>query len=126
MLASMKAAMPASKTVSLTAPASFWYLQHFPIQAISEVVDYVVYMTYDLHGQWDYGNIFSDPGCPTSGCLRSHVNLTETINALSMITKAGVSSNKVAVGVTSYARSFQMSTVGCWTEECTFIGKSIF
>jgi hypothetical protein len=27
-----------------------------PIKEISEVVDYFVYMTYDLHGQWDYGN----------------------------------------------------------------------
>lgn len=38
-----------------------------------------------------------------------------------MITKAGVPSNKVAVGVTSYARSFQMTTSGCYTEECKFI-----
>ena len=68
-------------------------------------------MTYDLHGQWDYGNQYSDPGCPTGNCLRSHVNLTETINALSMITKAGVPSNKIVVGVSSYGRSFQVSVV---------------
>ncbi|KAJ5741028.1 hypothetical protein N7493_000900 [Penicillium malachiteum] len=47
----LKAAMTTGKTVSLTAPASFWYLQRFPIKAISTVVDYVVCMTYDLHGQ---------------------------------------------------------------------------
>ncbi|KAJ6448584.1 hypothetical protein C8R45DRAFT_1224651 [Mycena sanguinolenta] len=79
-------------------------------------------MTYDLHGQWDYGSAFDDPGCPTGGCLRSHVNLTETLNAFSMITKAGVPSNKLIVGVTSYGRSFQMTTAGCTGPLCTFTG----
>lgn len=27
---------------------------------MSKVVDYIVYMTYDLHGQWDYGNAWSE------------------------------------------------------------------
>ena len=38
-------------SVSFAAPASFWYLQGFPIDKIMKVVDYVIYMTYDLHGQ---------------------------------------------------------------------------
>lgn len=118
----LKASMPTGKTVSLTAPASFWYLERFPIEAISTVVDYIVYMTYDLHGQWDYGNSYSDDGCSDGNCLRSHVNLTETLSAMSMITKAGVSSNKVAVGVASYARSFEMTEAGCWTDMCTYTG----
>ncbi|KAJ5664208.1 class v protein [Penicillium longicatenatum] len=109
-------------TVSFTAPASFWYLQYFPVLALSYVVDYIVYMTYDLHGQWDYGHAYSDDGCSAGNCLRSHVNLTETINALSMITKAGVSANTVAVGVSSYGRSFEMTEAGCWTEMCTYTG----
>ncbi|KAI0902967.1 class V chitinase Chi100 [Ustulina deusta] len=127
LLDELKQQMPAGKTVSVTAPASFWYLQHFPIQAIALVVDYLVYLTYDLHGQWDYSNKYADPGCVSfdqglGNCLRSHVNLTETINALSMITKAGVPSNIIAVGVSSYGRSFQMTTAGCWTEQCTYTG----
>ncbi|KAF8179755.1 hypothetical protein K438DRAFT_1768786 [Mycena galopus ATCC 62051] len=39
---------------------------------------------------WDYGGAFDDLGCPAGSCLRSHVNLTESLNALSVITKAGV------------------------------------
>lgn len=39
-------------------------------------------MTYDLHGQWDAGNQWASPGCPTGNCLRSHVNRTETMGAL--------------------------------------------
>jgi hypothetical protein len=49
------------------------------------VVDYIVFMTYDLHGQWDAANQFSQEGCPTGSCLRSHVNLTETMTALAMV-----------------------------------------
>lgn len=112
----------ADKTISITAPASYWYLQHFPILALSTVVDYIVYMTYDLHGQWDYGRAYSDQGCSGGNCLRSHVNMTETVNALSMITKAGVPSSMIAVGVSSYARTFEMTTSGCWTEMCTYTG----
>lgn len=108
--------------VSVTAPASYWYLQNLAIEAISEAVDFIVFMTYDLHGQWDYGHAYSDPACPAGNCLRSDVNLTETINALSMITKAGVSSTQVIVGVTSYGRAFQMTDSGCYTEMCTYTG----
>ncbi|KAL5371370.1 hypothetical protein PMIN06_012909 [Paraphaeosphaeria minitans] len=119
--------MHSEKTVSITAPASFWYLQYFPIQALSLVADYIVYMTYDLHGQWDYTNKYATPGCPSydvglGNCLRSHVNLTETINSLSMITKAGVPSNMIVVGVSSYGRSFEMAQAGCWQEQCTYTG----
>lgn len=112
----------AGKTISITVPASFWYLQYFPVLALSEVVDYMVFMTYDLHGQWDYGKASSDPGCTAGDCLRSHVNLTETINSLSMITKAGVPSSMIVIGVSSYARSFEMTTADCWTEMCTYVG----
>ena len=87
-------------------------------------VDYIIYMTYDLHGQWDHGNPWTSPGCPTGKCLRSHINLTETFNALTLITKAGAPSNKVVVGVTSYGRSFRMSEAGCTSPMCTFTGSA--
>lgn len=43
--------MGPTRSVSIAAPASYWYLKGFPIKAIAKVVDYIVYMTYDLHGQ---------------------------------------------------------------------------
>ncbi|EFR05110.1 killer toxin alpha/beta [Nannizzia gypsea CBS 118893] len=79
-----------SRSLSIAIPASYWYLKPFPVRAIGVVVDYFIYMTYDLHGQWDYGNKFANPGCPNGNCLRSHINRTETYSALAMITKAGV------------------------------------
>ncbi|KAL4765634.1 uncharacterized protein BDW70DRAFT_168842 [Aspergillus foveolatus] len=114
--------LPDSKTLAIAAPASFWYLKGFPIAEISDVVDYIVYIAYDLHGQWDYGNQYATSGCPKGNCLRSHVNLTETTSALSMIPKAGVPSSKVIVGLSSYGRSFKMTEAGCTGPMCRFVG----
>jgi len=89
------------KTVSIAAPASFWYLKVFPIDRIANTIDYIVYMTYDLHGQWDYGNKNAFDQCDSGKCIRSHgkrvnlplelymltfgqVNITETRNTLAM------------------------------------------
>lgn len=61
-------------------------------------------------------------GCANGNCLRSHVNMTETSYALSMITKAGVPASKVVVGMAKYGRSFKMSDPSCHSPECTFTG----
>ncbi|ENH66898.1 Killer toxin subunits alpha/beta [Fusarium oxysporum f. sp. cubense race 1] len=95
----VKSKLPSDKSLSIAAPASFWYLKQFPIAAISRTVDYIVYMTYDLH-----------------------VNLTETESSLAMVTKAGVEARKLVVGVSSYGRSFKMSSARCKGPTCTFTG----
>ncbi|KAK5657298.1 hypothetical protein OQA88_3360 [Cercophora sp. LCS_1] len=119
----LRSLLPAHMTLSIAAPASYWYLKGFPIAEMAKVLDYIVYMTYDLHGQWDTGSEWSSPGCKLGNCLRSHVNMTETMVALVMVTKAGVPS-KIVVGVTSYGRSFKMAQAGCVDEMCTFTGTS--
>ncbi|KAK3945004.1 hypothetical protein QBC46DRAFT_435648 [Diplogelasinospora grovesii] len=121
-LATLKSKLPSGKSLSIAAPASFWYLKAFPIAKMSAYLDYIVYMTYDLHGQWDAGNQFSIDGCPAGNCLRSHVNLTETMQVLAMITKAGVQTSKIFVGESSYGRSFGMSDPSCASAMCTFTG----
>lgn len=114
--------LSSSKTLSIAAPSSYWYLKGFPIKNISSVVDYIVYMTYDLHGQWDYKNTGADDGCDGAACLRSHVNYTEIVNSLSMITKAGVPNSKIVAGLASYGRSFGMVDPTCPGPECKFTG----
>ncbi|KAH8901623.1 hypothetical protein GQ53DRAFT_851577 [Thozetella sp. PMI_491] len=121
-LISLRRKLPAGMSLSIAAPASYWYLKAFPIELMSDSLDYIVYMTYDLHGQWDAGNQYSIDGCPAGNCLRSHVNLTETELALSMITKAGVPSNKIFVGESSYGRSFGMADPTCSGPMCAFTG----
>lgn len=113
------------KSVSIAAPSSYWYLRAYPLEKISKVVDYIIYMTYDLHGQWDAQNPNSQEGCALGNCLRSQVNLTETMSSLVMITKAGVPSGKVVVGVTSYGRSFNMAEAGCYGPECLYTGTRL-
>ncbi|QGA18027.1 hypothetical protein EYB26_005705 [Talaromyces marneffei] len=121
-LKEVRAVLPGEYSISITAPASYYYLQNFPIYEMSKVVDFIVYMTYDLHGQWDFSNQWTDPGCPDGNCLRSQINLTETEQAFSMITKAGVPANMIMVGMPLYGRSFQMSAAGCYNEMCTYTG----
>ncbi|KAK4455203.1 hypothetical protein QBC34DRAFT_465261 [Podospora aff. communis PSN243] len=118
--------LPSGASLSIAAPASFWYLKAFPIDRMAApgLLDYIVYMTYDLHGQWDYGKPNSFDSCPSGKCIRSHVNLTETRNMLTMIMKAGVPGNKIFVGEASYGRSFRMAKDGCWGEMCEFTGSS--
>ncbi|RGP66617.1 killer toxin alpha beta [Fusarium longipes] len=115
--------LPPSKSLSIALPASFWYLKPFPVDDMAKVLDYFVYMTYDLHGQWDYGNKYANPGCENGNCLRSHVNRTETRDSLVMITKAGVPAEKVIVGIASYGRSFRMADKSCTGPHCLFTGS---
>lgn len=55
----VRLSLPKSKSLSIAAPSSYWYLKGLPIQRIACLVDYIVLMTYDLHGQWDFGNKWS-------------------------------------------------------------------
>ncbi|KAK3986863.1 glycoside hydrolase, subgroup, catalytic core [Cladorrhinum sp. PSN332] len=115
---------PTGKTLSFAAPASYYYLKNYPVSHLSNTADYVIYMTYDLHGQWDVGQAGATTSCPTGNCLRSHVDWAETKLALAMLTKAGTPSNKTVVGVSSYGRSFKMAQAGCTGPTCLFTGTS--
>ncbi|KAK9415412.1 putative chitinase [Seiridium unicorne] len=123
-LTALRKALPSGKSMSFAAPASYWYLKQFPISDMAEHVDYIVYMTYDLHGQWDWGNKWAQDGCESGACLQSHVNLTETMLTLAMITKAGVPTYQIAVGISSYGRSFKMAEAGCTGPLCTFTANA--
>lgn len=45
-----------------------------------------------------------------------------TFNSLVTATKAGVPSNKLVIGVSSYGRSFKMADANCRTSQCTYLG----
>lgn len=116
----LREALPRDKSLSIAIPASFWYLKAFPIEKMAQVVDYFVFMTYDLHGQWDYGNIW------TGVYLLSHVDTREITSMFALLTHAGVSSSKVIMGVANYGRSFGMQDPGCWKPNgiCKFTGPA--
>jgi GH18 family chitinase len=50
-LTTLRKKLKSDMSLSIAAPALYWYLKAFPIDWISEVVDYIIYITYDLHGQ---------------------------------------------------------------------------
>ncbi|KAJ3395681.1 hypothetical protein HDU92_005147 [Lobulomyces angularis] len=110
----LRAAMNSRYSLSIAAPASLWYLRGFAIAEMSAYLDYIVYMTYDIHGQWDYSIKWTGP------FLKSHVNWPETVDALSLIVRAGVPSSKVLLGIGLYGRSFKQSDPNCSTPLCTF------
>ncbi|KAL4806278.1 glycoside hydrolase superfamily [Aspergillus unguis] len=118
----LRRVFPRDKIISVAAPASYWHLRAFPIKEMWPHVDYIIYMTYDFHGQWDYENFLIQDWCEGGNCLRSHVNLTETEYAFSLITKAGVPRSSIVVGVASYGRAFGMTDADCTGPECRFVG----
>ncbi|KAL4749547.1 hypothetical protein BDW72DRAFT_204710 [Aspergillus terricola var. indicus] len=101
---------PSDKTISVAAPATYWHLKSFPVEEMWQHVDYLIYMTYDFHGQWDYETSFIQDWCDGGNCLRSHV------------TKAGVPRNAITIGVASYGRAFGMADADCIRPECKFTG----
>lgn len=91
-LTTLRSLLPKSKTVSFAAPASFWYLQGFPIAKILNVVDYVIYMTYDLHGQVSIST--RTPSLnrrPTNLLAPRYSGITETHGAILAVPAATVS-----------------------------------
>ncbi|OLN97884.1 Killer toxin subunits alpha/beta 3 [Colletotrichum chlorophyti] len=51
----MKEAFAGHYGLSVTLPASFWYLRHFDVAGMEPHVDWLNVMTYDIHGVWDAG-----------------------------------------------------------------------
>lgn len=50
-LRNLKRTLGDSKSVSFAAPASYWYLKAFPMKELGTSIDYIIYITFNLHGQ---------------------------------------------------------------------------
>ncbi|KAM5470007.1 hypothetical protein MferCBS49748_002771, partial [Microsporum ferrugineum] len=104
--------------VSLTLPASYWYLQHFDLKNLSPHIDYFNVMSYDLHGTWDKGNKW------TGNILNAHTNLTEIELALDLIWRNDINPSKVVMGLGFYARAFTVENRNCLDPGCLFTSGS--
>jgi chitinase len=123
LIALVKNALP-NNIVSAALPSGYWNLKFYPASGIASIVDYVVYMTYDLHGIWNYNDNYPESSsCPQGKCVRSHVNMTETMDNLISATKAGLNASKIIVGLASYGRSFELAVPGCSDLNCQFTQK---
>ncbi|KAF2818198.1 hypothetical protein CC86DRAFT_435113 [Ophiobolus disseminans] len=103
--------------LTLTLPASYWYLKGFDIKRLEKYVDWFNVMTYDIHGLWDQHNIWTGP------FLKGHTNITEIEDGLDLLWRNDVSSKKVVMGFGFYGRGFTMEDMSCSTPpSCTFSG----
>ncbi|KAL4775859.1 hypothetical protein BDW60DRAFT_225034 [Aspergillus nidulans var. acristatus] len=116
-IANLKKALKASggrDGLSITLPASYWYLQHFDIVKLQNHVDFFNIMSYDLHGAWDQHSEWLEPQ------LNSHTNLTEITNALDLLWRNNIHSDKVVLGLAFYARVFAAADPNCMNPGCIF------
>ncbi|KAI8721624.1 Chitinase [Fusarium sp. LHS14.1] len=100
--------------LSITLPASYWYLQNFDLGKIEPHVDFFNIMSYDLHGTWDKGNEWVGP------YLNAHTNLTEIKEAMNLLWRNNVSPDKVVLGTGFYGRAFMATSPDCLEPGCTY------
>ncbi|GFF38182.1 chitotriosidase-1 [Aspergillus udagawae] len=100
--------------LSITLPASYWYLQHFDVKQISQHVDFLNVMTYDMHGTWDKGNKW------LGAYLNTHTNLTEIKNSMELLWRNDIPPEKVVLGMAFYGRAFTVVDRACTTPGCLF------
>ncbi|KAF7899408.1 hypothetical protein EAE99_012329 [Botrytis elliptica] len=100
--------------VSITLPASYWYLQYFDLEKLQKSVDFFNIMTYDMHGLWDKKSKWA------GNFLNAHTNLTEITTALDLLWRNHINPSKVNLGLAFYARSFAMLDPTCSAPGCRF------
>ncbi|GAQ03931.1 hypothetical protein ALT_1252 [Aspergillus lentulus] len=100
--------------LTLTLPASYWYLQHFDIKRLQESINWFNAMSYSMHSTWDQNNTWVGP------FLNPHTNLTEIKGALDLIWRNDIKPAKVTMGLAYYSRSFTLSSPDCFEPGCTY------
>ncbi|KAH7117368.1 glycoside hydrolase superfamily, partial [Dactylonectria macrodidyma] len=100
--------------LTLTLPASYWYLKGFNIVDMEQYLDWFNIMTYDIHGVWD-ANIDS-----LGPYAYAHTNMTEIQMALELLWRNNINPGRVVLGLGFYGRSFTMKDPDCMTAGCEF------
>jgi GH18 family chitinase len=103
----LRAAFGTKYGLSVTLPASFYYMQNFDVSGMASHVDFFNIMTYDLHGVWDKG--LEGVG------IRPHTNLTEIDAGLDLLWRADVAPEKVNMGMAWYGRTYTLQDTNCTT-----------
>ncbi|KAF9891872.1 hypothetical protein FE257_003357 [Aspergillus nanangensis] len=114
LLRDMKNAVQGRYGISVTLPASYWYLRWFDLQAMQQHVDFFNIMTYDIHGVWDASN--KNPG----PYVRPHSNITEIKLGLDLLWRNNVGPSRVNFGLGWYGRSFTLKDPTCNKPDCIF------
>ncbi|KAM0547531.1 hypothetical protein ACHAPJ_010275 [Fusarium lateritium] len=103
--------------LTLTLPASYWYLKGFDIVNMEKYLDWFNIMTYDIpieDGVWDE-NIES-----LGPYAHAHTNLTEIQQGLELLWRNNINPERVVMGLGFYGRSFTMKSSNCLDAGCAF------
>ncbi|OAA63386.1 class 5 chitinase 1 [Niveomyces insectorum RCEF 264] len=100
--------------ISITLPASYWYLRGFDIIHVEPFVDWFNIMTYDIHGVWD-STVKS-----IGAFAYAHTNLTEINDGLELLWRNNINPERVNMGLGFYGRSFTMADPSCMAAGCPF------
>ncbi|PGG98287.1 hypothetical protein AJ79_08924 [Helicocarpus griseus UAMH5409] len=101
--------------LTITLPASYWYLRGFNIIKIEPYLDWFNIMTYDIHGVWDRNVKSLGP------YAFAHTNLTEIQMGLELLWRNNINPGRVVMGLGFYGRSFTMKDPDCMEPGCEFI-----
>ncbi|KAL2068496.1 hypothetical protein VTL71DRAFT_14833 [Oculimacula yallundae] len=100
--------------ISITLPASYWYMKGFDLVKLDPIVDWFNIMTYDIHGVWDKGVTSIGP------YAFAHTNLTEINLSLELLWRNNINPDRVIMGLGFYGRSFTMKSSSCLDAGCEF------
>ncbi|KAM0704603.1 hypothetical protein Q7P35_008837 [Cladosporium inversicolor] len=114
----IRAAFGTRYGLSVTLPASYFYMKNFDLAGMQEHVDFFNMMSYDMHGIWDKDTVGAGP------YILPHTNLTEIDGALDLLWRTKVVPEKVNLGLAWYGRSFTLSEPNCTVPNgvCEFSG----
>ncbi|KAJ5424840.1 glycoside hydrolase [Penicillium cf. griseofulvum] len=114
LLSDLKSAFAGKYGISVTLPSSYWYLRWFDLKAMEKSVDFLNFMSYDIHGVWDSSSKFTGP------YVLPHTNLTEIRQGLDLLWRNNISPSIVNLGLGWYGRSFTLKDPSCNTPGCIF------
>lgn len=89
-------------------------MQGFDLKGLAQYVDWLNVMTYDLHGSWEKPTI-----------AKPHTNLSDVEESLQVLWNAGVSPDKVALGIADYGKTYTLSSSSCTTPGCAATGPGL-
>ncbi len=92
-----------------TAVASFRIDDGFDLLGLAKGVDFFNLMTYDIHGVWDRSKL-----------IGANSDMPYIFDAVQYILDAGISPNKLVLGLAAYGHTFTLADTTCSTVGCTF------
>jgi chitinase len=112
----MRAALGTTKGISITLAPDWGYLKNFSPVEMQPYVDFMNFMGYDLHGQWD-ADVHA-----LGSIVRPHSDITEIERNLRPLWYDGVDPGKINLGLAWYGRTYKLANPGCTEIGCPFKG----